>query len=147
MRKDFDKRSNRLEVVCETVGTMHGDVLKVRRILGNLLSNANKFTEQGAVTLRIRRNEPESIAFEVQDTGIGMTDEQLSRLFQPFRQADLSATRRYGGTGLGLAIARGLARLMGGECKAVSRPGEGSTFTVSLPVMVAGAVVEKGADA
>jgi PAS domain S-box-containing protein len=148
VRKEFERSSNRLQIVCEAEGTMHSDVMKVRRILFNLLANANKFTENGAVTLRIRRNpDGESVAFEVQDSGIGMTEEQMGKLFQPFRQADISATRRYGGSGLGLAIARGLARLMGGDCEVVSAPGQGSTFTVNLPAVVPAGATQKGAQA
>jgi PAS domain S-box-containing protein len=136
MQKEFDKRANRLRVIAGEGGTMCADVLKVRRILGNLLSNANKFTERGEVTLQVRRDGDDAVTFDVTDTGIGMSDEQIAKLFQPFRQADGSATRKYGGTGLGLAIARGLARLMGGECTVVSAPERGSTFSLHLPAIV-----------
>jgi adenylate cyclase len=96
------------------------------------LSNACKFTERGEVRLKIGR-EPERISIAVADNGIGMTAEQLGKLFQEFSQADSSTTRRYGGTGLGLAISRRLARLMGGDIMVESTPGEGSTFTLRLP--------------
>jgi signal transduction histidine kinase len=138
MEKDFQTRQNRLHVVCDDGGTMNADLMKVRRIVGNLLANANKFTEKGEVTLHIRRDGGDrgSVLFEVRDNGIGMTEDQVKKLFQPFRQADISATRRYEGSGLGLAIARGLARLMGGDCTVSSVPAAGSTFLVQLPADV-----------
>jgi signal transduction histidine kinase/DNA-binding response OmpR family regulator len=116
-----------------------GDALRLRQVLVNLLSNAVKFTEHGQVTLQVDGG-PGCIEFRVADTGIGMAPDVLARLFQPFEQADGSTTRRFGGTGLGLAISRDLARLMGGELSAHSRPGEGSLFTLSLPLPAADAV-------
>jgi len=120
------------------VGTMTSDVTKIRQSLLNLLSNASKFTEKGTVTLRVARN-GRRILFAVSDTGVGMTKEEMSRLFQPFVQADASTTRRYGGTGLGLAITRRFCQLMGGDVSVESRPGAGTTFTIDLPVEVPGA--------
>lgn len=108
------------------------DPVRLEQILLNLLSNAAKFTHAGTVTLTVARAEDE-IHFAVQDTGIGMTPEQLRGLFQEFSQADSSTTRKYGGTGLGLAISRRLARLMGGDITVTSRVEIGSTFTVVLP--------------
>ena len=116
---------------------LQADVTRLRQCMLNLLSNACKFTEKGQVTLRVARAEVKgaaAVAFSVQDTGIGMTEEQLARVFQPFEQADASTTRRFGGTGLGLAITSQLVRLMGGEVGASSAPGRGSTFTLSLPL-------------
>jgi CheY-like chemotaxis protein len=110
--------------------------MRLRQILLNLLSNACKFTKDGAVRLRIARAEGSGqhwVDFAVSDTGIGMTGEQLGRLFQEFSQADASTTRQFGGSGLGLVISRRLCRLMGGDITAISAPGEGSTFTVRLP--------------
>ena len=131
------KNGNRLIVDCPgDIGTMHTDVTKVRQALFNLLSNASKFTEQGTITLRV---EPSSTAgvptlsFHVVDTGIGMTPEQMGRLFEAFSQADASTTRKYGGTGLGLAISRKFCRMMGGDIIVESEPGKGTIFTVTLP--------------
>ena len=135
------KNGNRLEVICPAdIGTMHADVTKVRQTLFNLLSNASKFTEQGTITLEVRKNarlQPATFTFLVSDTGIGMTPEQLAKIFQAFTQADSSTSRKYGGTGLGLAISRKFCQLMGGTIGVDSVHGQGSTFTVTLPAMVA----------
>jgi len=132
-----DKNGNRLEKVCAPeVTEMRADLTKVRQALFNLLSNACKFTERGTVTLTAARASVEArdwMTFTVADTGIGMTEEQLGRLFQEFTQAEASTSRRYGGTGLGLALSRRLCRLMGGEVTVASAPGRGSVFTVRLP--------------
>jgi signal transduction histidine kinase len=110
---------------------------KLRQILVNLLSNACKFTDGGVVSLRVGL-EPAHVAFEVADTGIGMSAEQLGRVFEEFTQADASTTRVYGGTGLGLAIVRSMVGLMGGTIAATSEPGGGSVFTVRLPLRAEG---------
>jgi CheY-like chemotaxis protein/anti-sigma regulatory factor (Ser/Thr protein kinase) len=118
------------------IGAMHADQTRVRQALLNLVSNANKFTEQGTVTVRAQRQDEGDrawIAIAVADTGIGMTAEQMKRLFQDFSQADSSTTRKYGGTGLGLAISRRFCQMMGGDIFVESEPGRGSTFTISLP--------------
>jgi signal transduction histidine kinase/DNA-binding response OmpR family regulator len=131
-----DKKSNRLVVEAAGLGTMHSDVTKVRQMLFNLLSNASKFTEHGEIRLRGRRERAggrEWLLFDVEDTGIGMTEEQQSRVFEPFSQADASTTRKYGGTGLGLAITRRFAQMLGGEILLRSVPGSGTTFTVRVP--------------
>jgi signal transduction histidine kinase len=132
------KNGNRLEVQCDPeVGEMRADLTKVRQALFNLLSNACKFTERGTVTLRARRElDAHWIMFDVSDTGIGMTAEQIGRLFQEFSQAEASTSRRYGGTGLGLALSRRLCRLMGGDVTVTSEPRRGSTFTVRLPAEI-----------
>ena len=111
-----------------------GDAQRIQQVLVNLLSNAVKFTERGHVLLRITSDGARHV-FDVTDTGIGLTPEQISRLFQPFEQADNSSTRRHGGTGLGLVISRHLAREMGGDITVRSTPGQGSTFIfhVTLP--------------
>jgi PAS domain S-box-containing protein len=129
---------NQLTVNCEDdLGTMHSDITRVRQILLNLLSNAFKFTEKGTVTLSVERDASASgdwLSVEVADTGIGMTEEQIGRLFQEFSPADNSMTRKYGGTGLGLAISRRLCRLLGGEITVESEFKKGTTFRVRLPV-------------
>jgi PAS domain S-box-containing protein len=119
---------------------LSGDAMRIGQILLNFGSNAVKFTDYGHLLLRVRP-EPDSsgadlrLRFEVRDTGIGISAEQQSRLFQPFEQVDTSTTRRFGGTGLGLAISRRLARLMGGEVGVASTPGAGSTFWLSVPLV------------
>lgn len=105
------------------------DQVRVKQILFNLLSNAVKFTAFGEIGLHVRNEQNGAISFTVTDTGVGMTQDQISRLFQKFTQADSSTSRRYGGTGLGLAICQSLARMMGGTVTAVSSPGVGSSFT------------------
>jgi GAF domain-containing protein/CheY-like chemotaxis protein len=134
------KNANRLEVACgPDVGTMRADLTKLRQALFNLLSNACKFTERGVVSLEVTR-EPRAdgdvLTFAVRDTGIGMTPEQMGRLFEEFAQVDASTTRRFGGTGLGLALSRRLCRMMGGDITVGSEPGRGSTFTIRLPAEV-----------
>ena len=117
------------------LGALTVDPMRLRQILLNLLSNACKFTKQGEVALRARRvvDGRDWIELAVADTGIGMTPEQLAKLFQDFTQADSLTARRYGGTGLGLAITRKLTRMMGGDVTVQSDPGKGSVFTVRLP--------------
>ncbi len=141
VRPLVDKNANRLVVECAGAPAgMHADVTRLRQCLYNLLSNACKFTDKGTIALRV---EPEArggkdwVAFHVADTGIGLTSEQVGRLFQAFAQADSSTTRRYGGTGLGLAISRKFCQLMGGDVTVESEPGKGSTFTIRLPRVVA----------
>ncbi len=119
-------------------GLIHGDDLRLGQVLTNLLSNAVKFTERGHVTLRVRflawHAEAATLQIEVEDTGIGMSEEQMSQLFSEFTQADGSTTRRYGGTGLGLSITRRLIHMMGGDIQVESKPGRGSCFRLTLPV-------------
>jgi signal transduction histidine kinase/DNA-binding response OmpR family regulator len=135
-----DKKHNRLAVVCPPeLGSMRADLTKVRQTLFNLLSNASKFTENGTLTLAISRSVEAAgdwISFSVTDSGIGMTPEQIGKLFQAFTQADASTTRKFGGTGLGLAISRKFCQLMGGDITVTSEYGKGSTFTVRLPAEV-----------
>jgi len=114
------------------LGEMRTDQVKLRQCLFNLVSNAAKFTVNGRIVLRASRSGDE-VAFSVADSGIGMTPEQLERLFERFTQADVSTTRRFGGTGLGLAITRAFCRLLGGDVDVASTYGEGSTFTIRLP--------------
>jgi signal transduction histidine kinase/CheY-like chemotaxis protein/HAMP domain-containing protein len=131
------KNDNRLEVVCPPdVGTIRTDHTKIKQGLLNLLSNASKFTNAGRIKLTVSRSANDGVdlvSFAVSDTGIGMTPEQLARLFQAFSQADDSTTRKYGGTGLGLAITRHFARMLGGDIAVRSESGAGSTFTLTIP--------------
>jgi signal transduction histidine kinase len=140
----IEKRGNRFDVrVQPYLGNLKGDVTKLKQVLLNLLSNASKFTENGVVTLEVNEEyRPQlgtAIAFRVRDTGIGMTDEQMAKLFEAFTQADASTTRKYGGTGLGLAISRRFCQLMGGDIAVTSEYGRGSTFSVHLPSEVGNA--------
>ena len=119
-------------------GAIRADQTKVRQVLLNLLSNACKFTRDGEITLDAdvsRIDKLEWVVFEVCDTGIGMTPEQMAHLFEHFRQADTSTTRKYGGTGLGLAISRTFCRMMGGDIMVKTGLGQGTTFTVELPAV------------
>ena len=138
-----DKNGNALVVLRpEGIGSMHADQTKVRQTLFNLLSNAAKFTERGTITLSAAREaggDGDWLTLAVTDTGIGMTEEQLSRLFEAFSQAEASTKSQYGGTGLGLAISRHFCRLMGGDLTVESKYGRGSTFTVRLPAVVSAA--------
>lgn len=132
----MDRNDNRLVTRIEPLGEWRTDATKLRQILFNLLSNAAKFTENGEVHLQARRRHEaggEWLEFVVSDSGIGMTEEQLSRLFQAFSQADSSTTRKYGGTGLGLAISQSFARMLGGDITVESEPGEGTTFRLCIP--------------
>ena len=124
----------RLALDGEVPETISTDPTRLRQVLINLLGNAVKFTEQGSVTLTVRRRPPlgRTLEFEVADTGIGMTEEQLARLYQPFVQADSSTTRRYGGSGLGLAITRRCVDMLGGSIRARSALGEGSAFSFTV---------------
>jgi PAS domain S-box-containing protein len=135
-----EKNSNALIASCSpAVASMHADVTKVRQGLFNLLSNACKFTQEGRITLKVARDSRDGVEwlrFSVSDTGIGMTPEQIGKLFQAFSQADASTTRKYGGTGLGLAISRKFCQLMGGDITVESAPGEGTTFSIHLPAVV-----------
>lgn len=116
--------------------SLHGDVQRIQQVLLNLVSNALKFTERGMVSVRACRDpaQPAMLRWEVSDSGIGISDEQMQRLFSPFSQADASMARRYGGTGLGLAISQRLAQLMGGAIAVQSTPGRGTTFTFTVPL-------------
>lgn len=152
------KNHNRLEVICpDDLGAMRADQTKLRQVLFNILSNAAKFTENGLIRLEVLKSAANSsaasmsaasqpsvlcaagslVTFSVTDTGIGMTSEQLGKLFQAFTQADASTTKKYGGTGLGLAISRKFCRLMGGDLSVESEYGKGSQFIIQLPTEVA----------
>lgn len=133
-----EKNGNKLEIQCaDNIGTMNTDMTKVRQTLFNLLSNACKFTERGTIRLEAACDTVEAIdwlTLRITDTGIGMTEEQISRIFQPFSQAETRTTKKYGGTGLGLAITRQFCEMMGGEVTVKSKYGKGTTFSVRLPM-------------
>jgi signal transduction histidine kinase/CheY-like chemotaxis protein len=127
------KNGNRIVVDCQSgLGTIYADQIRFRQALLNLASNANKFTEKGTVTIAAQA-QPTEITTAVSDTGIGMTPEQMGKLFQEFTQASSTTASKYGGTGLGLAISRHFCRMMGGDITVESKPGAGSTFTIRLP--------------
>jgi signal transduction histidine kinase/CheY-like chemotaxis protein len=140
MKPLVDKNSNQLVVhIAPEIVRMRADVTKVRQGMFNLLSNACKFTHEGTVELNVA---PEvvggrpGVAFQVKDSGIGMTPEQVAKVFEAFTQADASMTRKYGGTGLGLTITRKFCEMMGGTVTVSSVHGQGTTFTIFLPLMV-----------
>ena len=135
-----NKNSNKLVVHCDgELGTMYSDQIRLRQALLNLMSNANKFTEHGTITIDACQRQEKGgdwIILAVIDTGIGMTPEQVGKLFQEFSQATSSTARRYGGTGLGLVISRRFCQMMGGDITVTSEPGRGSSFTLRLPRIV-----------
>jgi signal transduction histidine kinase len=134
------KNGNQVAVHCDAaIGTMHADQMRLRQALLNLMSNANKFTDRGTITINAghrQENGGDWITLAVTDTGIGMTPEQMGKLFQEFSQASSSTASKYGGTGLGLVISRRFCQMMGGDITVKSEPGRGSTFTIRLPRIV-----------
>ena len=132
------KNGNTYEVLCPPdIEPITTDRQHLKQIIINLLNNANKFTKNGTITFTVARdflNDRPVVIFTVADTGIGISDEQMKNLFQPFSQGDQTVTKEYGGTGLGLAIAHKLAALMGGSLTAESKQGQGATFTLTLPI-------------
>jgi signal transduction histidine kinase len=134
------KNTNQVAVHCDAeIGTLHADQMRLRQALLNLMSNANKFTDHGTITIDARQGQDEGrnwVSIAVTDTGIGMTAEQMGKLFQEFSQANASTTRKYGGTGLGLAISKRFCQMMGGDITVESEVGHGSTFTIHLPRIV-----------
>jgi len=139
----MDKKRNKFQVnVQENMGSMYSDTMKLKQVLLNLLSNASKFTEDGEVVLDVRLSEKAlddngqatEVVFEVKDTGIGISDEQISKIFEAFAQAEVSTTSKYGGTGLGLAISRQIVQLLGGDIRAKGAMGQGTSFIVNLPL-------------
>src|SRR5208337_4175764 len=134
------KNDNRLVIDCPAdLGTIYADQTRFRQSLLNLASNANKFTEKGSITVAAHQRQENGldwITLAVTDTGIGMTPEQMGKLFQEFSQASSATASKYGGTGLGLVISRRFCQMMGGDITVESAPGRGSTFTIRLPRMV-----------
>ena len=134
------KSGNKVAVQCDGgIGTVHADQMRLRQALLNLMSNANKFTERGAISIDARQGQENGrdwITVAVTDTGIGMTAEQMGKLFQEFSQASSTTASKYGGTGLGLAISKRFCQMMGGDITVESTPGKGSTFTIRLPRIV-----------
>ena len=129
-----DKSGNVIEVICPAdIGSFRSDQTKIKQCLLNLMSNANKFMNKGTLTVTVAREDDARVCFRVSDTGVGMTPEQLGRLFQAFSQADASTTKRFGGTGLGLAITKHFCTMLGGDVTVESTPGTGSTFIIRLP--------------
>ncbi len=134
LRPIVDKKRNTLVLdASDEIPRVHSDITKTRQILFNLLSNANKFTDAGTITVRVT-HDADALRVDVIDTGIGMTPEQANRIFDAFTQADASTTKRYGGTGLGLTIAQRFAEMMGGDIWVTSEVGVGTTFTFKLPL-------------
>jgi len=144
------KNGNTLVVDCpQDIGSLQTDLTKLKQSIINLLSNAAKFTKNGTVTLRLARETRDGapwVKFEVIDSGIGMTDEQMGRLFQAFTQADSSTTRNFGGTGLGLTITRHFCAMLGGSIEVKSKPAQGSTFIIVLPDRATKVMAEDGLD-
>jgi signal transduction histidine kinase len=134
------KNANQVAVQCDAeIGTLHADQMRLRQALLNLMSNANKFTDRGTISIDARQGQEDGrdwVTIAVADTGIGMTPEQMGKLFQEFSQASSSTASKYGGTGLGLAISKRFCQMMGGDITVESEPGRGSTFTIRLPKIV-----------
>ena len=142
------KKGNTLRMrVPPDLGRMHSDMTKTRQVLFNFLSNAAKFTENGLITLAATRgldaSNVDTLSFSVTDSGIGMTEKQVSRLFRRFEQADASTTRNFGGTGLGLALTQAFADMLGGKITVSSAIGEGSTFTLTVPATYVASALEE----
>jgi signal transduction histidine kinase len=139
-KKDIEKNQNAFELkASDHLGTMRADMEKVRQVIVHLLSNASKFTEHGLITLQVKRENVDgldTVVFQVSDSGIGMSPEQMKKIFRAFTQADGSHSRKYGGTGLGLAISQKFCQMMGGNITVSSEFGVGSTFEVRLPALV-----------
>jgi len=146
LRPQFDVKQLRLElqIDADAPGTIVSDGEKLRQILVNFLSNAVKFTDRGGVSVRLQGGDPGPVCISVTDTGIGIPADKLDLVFEAFKQADGSTSRRFGGTGLGLTISRELARLMGGEIRVASEPGKGTTFSLLLPLQMPAMPTEEG---
>jgi signal transduction histidine kinase len=138
LRPLSEKNHNQLEIIFNDDDTqlMCSDLIKIKQVLFNVLSNAIKFTENGHITLTVQSHQETQtnwVVFEVQDTGIGMTDEQLQKVFEKFTQANVAISNKYGGTGLGMPICKKICELLQGDIKVISQQGKGSTVIVTLP--------------
>lgn len=137
LRAALEKNNNTLTIQCENAPeVIQSDEIRVSQVLRNILENACKFTNDGSLSVGVdseSRNGSSYVRFRVSDTGIGISPEQMNKLFRPFVQVDSSATKKYGGTGLGLALCKLICRRLGGDITVSSQPGKGSVFTVSLP--------------
>ena len=132
--------SNKVAAHCDAgIGTVEADQMRLRQALLNLMSNANKFTDRGTISIDARQGQESGrdwITIAVADSGIGMTPEQMDKLFQEFSQASSKTASKYGGTGLGLVISKRFCQMMGGDITVESEPGRGSTFTIRVPRIV-----------
>jgi len=130
----LDKNSNKFVVkIDKSIETMKNDETKLKQVLLNMISNSSKFTKEGTVSLTISEEAKNRIKFELSDTGIGMTENQLENVFEEFTQAETSTSKDYGGTGLGLPICKKITELMGGKIEVQSKIGEGTTFSIIIP--------------
>jgi signal transduction histidine kinase len=129
-----EKNGNKLVVeIDKSLGTIKNDETKLKQVLLNMISNSSKFTKKGKVTLKISEETRDRVKFELSDTGIGMTEDQLKNVFEEFTQAETSTSKDYGGTGLGLPICKKITELMGGKIDVQSKIGEGTTFSIIVP--------------
>jgi signal transduction histidine kinase len=132
-----DKNKNKFVIKCKTKKLkLKNDQTKVRQILFNMLSNAAKFTKKGTITLQIKPEKKDNLRFDVIDTGIGMSEEQMGKVFEEFTQAESSTSKDYGGTGLGLPISKKMTEMMGGKMEVNSKEGKGTTFSIIIPIVV-----------
>ena len=131
MRPMVEDKGLKLELESETCD-IHADAKRIQQVLINLISNASKFTDEGKISVKVKQTE-DKVSFSVEDSGIGIPEDQLLKVFEAFHQVDNSSGRKYGGTGLGLAISRDIAKAHGGDLMATSVQGKGSTFTLTLP--------------
>lgn len=130
----LDKNSNKFVVkIDKSIETMKSDETKLKQVLLNMISNSSKFTKKGTVSLKISEEGIDMVKFELSDTGIGMTEDQLKNVFEEFTQAETSTSKDYGGTGLGLPICKKITELMGGKIEVKSKIGEGTTFSIIVP--------------
>ena len=136
-RPQVDKNKNKFVKKCKTKKLkLKNDQTKLRQILFNMLSNAAKFTKKGTITLQIKPEKKDNLRFDVIDTGIGMSEEQIGKVFEEFTQAESSTAKDYGGTGLGLPISKKMTEMMGGKMEVNSKEGKGTTFSIIIPIVV-----------